>query len=63
MPLDFLAVAVVVSDFIPAPFLVAMCVLEEAVVVLVSVLFAQEARKATPTRAIMVEISDFFIGW
>ena len=43
-------------------FLVEVCVLLPEVVVAVSVVFVQEATKATPTSATMHERRDFFIG-
>lgn len=57
-PLLFLVVALVLSEC--APFLSAMCELE-VVVLVVSLLFAQEARNATPIKATIEERMDFFI--
>jgi hypothetical protein len=44
------------------PFFSLIFVLLELVVVAVSVLLAQEAKKATPTRTVMEERIDLFIG-
>lgn len=63
----FLVEAFFVPDFflavVCAPsFLVAVSALLD-VVVIVSVLLAQETRKAAPSRATIEERVDFFIGW
>ena len=58
---DFLPVDFVAELDVAAPFLPATCELE-VVVVVVSALCAQEARKATPTSATIEERKDFFIG-
>lgn len=60
LPVDFFVVLVALCADAPV-FLSAIFVLDE-VVVLVSVLLAQEARKATPMRATVEERIDFFIG-
>jgi len=62
LPVDFFIVVLSLSDMDPV-FLSAIFVLDEVeVVVLVSALFAHEARKATPRRATIEERMDFFIG-
>ncbi len=63
LPEDFLLVASMCSELLlMPPFFEDICELLAVVVVAVSVLLAQEARKATPINATTEERMCFFIG-